>query len=320
MNIETATLPNNVDDLKALFVETQQYYEAEIKLLKEQVNILQHRLFGRKSEKLSKDAGNGQLLLFNEAEEALAAEPETTIEVPAHSRKKPGRRPLPSDLPRVEVIHDISEEEKICACGTEKSKIGQEVSEQLDYIPAKVQVIRNIRPKYVCKNCEGVEADEPAVTIASLPEQMIPKSIATPGLLAQVFTAKFVDALPFYRQEKQFERIGVELGRQTMCCWAIKVGQKCKPLRELLIEEIRSGPLIQMDETTLQVLNEPGREATTKSYMWVFRGGDPEKPGFVYQYHPSRSGEVAKEFLVGIRVMCRVMDIRDMIFLSKCQT
>jgi transposase len=118
---------------------------------------------------------------------------------------------LPADLPRIEVIHDLSDEEKICFCGCRKSRIGEEVSEQLDIIPARMQVIRNVRLKYVCKNCEGVENDEPAVSIASVPAQMIPKSIATPGLLAHVLTAKFVDALPFYRQEKQFIRLGVDI-------------------------------------------------------------------------------------------------------------
>jgi transposase len=143
MSTEDIALPNDVNELKELFVETLQHYETEIKLLKEEINILRHRLFGRKSEKLS--VGNGQLFLFNEAEqiEAVAelTEPKEDIEVPAHRRRKPGRKPLPADLPRIDKIHDISEEEKICACGTQKSQIGEEVSEQLDIIPPKIQVI-----------------------------------------------------------------------------------------------------------------------------------------------------------------------------------
>lgn len=298
MSTEDIALPNDVNELKELFVETLQHYETEIKLLKEEINILRHRLFGRKSEKLS--VGNGQLFLFNEAEqiEAVAelTEPKEDIEVPAHRRRKPGRKPLPADLPRIDKIHDISEEEKICACGTQKSQIGEEVSEQLDIIPPKIQVIKNIRPKYACKNCEGVEADEPAVTIAELPEQMIPKSIATPGLLAYIISAKYVDGLPFYRQQLGLKRYGVDISRQTLCSWAIKVAEKCKPLLELLKEEIQSGPLINADETTVQVLKEPGREPTTKSYMWLFRGGQVEKPALIYQYHMTRSSQVAKEF------------------------
>jgi transposase len=130
-----------------------------------------------------------------------------------------------------------------------------------------------------------------------MPEQLLPKSIASAGLLAYIITAKFADSLPLYRQEQIFERLGVELKRQTMAAWVIKAAQKCMILLNLLCEEIRSGPLIQIDETVLQVLKEPGRAATTKSYMWLFRGGEPEKPALVYQYHPTRSAEVPKAFL-----------------------
>jgi transposase len=134
-----------------------------------------------------------------------------------------------------------------------------------------MRVIRNLRLKHVCKNCEGVENDEPAVSIAPVPAQLIPKSIATPGLLAHVLTAKFVDALPFYRQEKQFIRFGVDLSRTTICGWAMKVDEKGKPLLDILHDEILSGPLINIDETTLKLLNETERRS--KSYMWVFRRG-----------------------------------------------
>jgi len=300
MSIDTVTLPNNIDDLKSLFVDTQQEYENEIKLLKEKVNILQHRLFGRKSEKLSGKLGSGQLSLFNETEQ-IEAEQEPVndegINVPAHSRRRGKRKPLPESLPRVEVIHDIAEEEKRCACGAEKSRIGQTESEQLDIIPPKVQVIKHIRFKYVCKCCEGTQADEAAVSIAPMPDQLLPKSIATAGLLANIITAKYVDALPLYRQEQIFKRLGVDIVRQTMSAWIIKAAEKCSPLLELIIQEIRSGPLIQMDETRVQVLDEPGRAATKQSYMWLFRGGLPESPSLVYQYHPTRASEVPNAFL-----------------------
>ena len=274
------------------FAKKERFYESEIKILKEQIRLLQDKLFGRKSEKIKSDSDERQLLLFDETAEDTAQDSdiEDTIDVPAHKRRKRGRRPLPADLPRIDVIHDLSDEEKICFCGCRKSCIGEEVSEQLDIIPARMQVIRNIRLKYVCKTCEGVENDEPAVSIAPVPVQLIPKSIATPGLLAHVLTAKFVDALPFYRQEKQFVRLGVDLSRGTMCGWAMKVAEKCLPLLDLLHAEILSGPLINIDETTLKVLNEPERRS--KSYMWIFRGGVRGKPALVYQYHASRAGDV----------------------------
>jgi transposase len=298
MRCDAAPLPDTLTELKALFVATQQQYESEIKLLKEEISILKHRLFGRKSEKLP--VGSGQLFLFNEAEAAEPEEPATTeetIAVPAHERRRGCRKPLPDSLPRVEVMHDLTDEQKQCACGEQKSRIGEEVSEQLDIMPPKIQVIHHIRPKYVCKKCEGVVADEPAVSIAPMPEQMIPKSIAGPGLLAWSLTGKFVDALPFYRIEKILTRYGVEVSRQTLCCWAVKVAEVCRPLLELMEEAILTGFQIQADETPLQVLQEPGRAATTNSYMWLFRGGAAERPVIIYQYHESRSGQVAREFL-----------------------
>ena len=190
-NADTSYLPDDIAELKSLFVETQQQYETRIKLLEDQIHLLRHKLFGRKSEKLSRDVDAGQLLLFNEVEqeERKACEQET-IEVPAHARRRGKRSPLPETLPRVEVIHDMLEAEKQCACGAEKSRIGEETSEQLDYIPAKIQVIKHIRYKYACKVCEGIEADEPGVSIAPMPEQLLPKSIATPGLIAHIITSK----------------------------------------------------------------------------------------------------------------------------------
>ena len=303
MILSNSTTPESLASLRdtiSYLEKDNQRYEAENNILREQVRLLRSQLFGAKTEKKLSVKDNGQALLFNEAEACVSDEEEKEqeeIKVPAHTRKKRGRRPLPEDLPRIDVIHDLSDEEKVCSCGCIKSRIGEETSEQLDYIPVRIQVIRNIRYKYVCKNCEGVESDEPAVSIAPLPPMILPKSIATPGLLAYTFTSKFADALPFYRQEKIFERIGIDISRSSMCNWAIKVSEQCEPLMELLNKEIRSGPLINIDETTVQVMKEPGRSNKTKSYMWIFRGGEPDKPLLVYQYHPTRSGDVASEYL-----------------------
>jgi len=294
-------LPDNINELKEKVIslsESNSHFEVENTILREQVRLLRSQIFGRKTEKHSLIPDDGQALLFNEVEEfSPEEEVKEDVEIKGHKRKKRGRKPLPEGLPRVDVIHDIGEEEKICACGCIKSCMGKEISEQLDIIPAKIQVIRNIRLKYVCKDCEGVEAEEPAVKIAPLPEQLIPKSIATPGLLAYVLTAKFVDALPFYRQESQFRRLGIDLPRSTMCGWAIKVADRCESLVKLLNNDIRSGPLINVDETTVQVMKEPGRSNKTKSYMWIYRGGDPERPALVYQYHPTRAGSVVSDYL-----------------------
>jgi transposase len=311
MNLDLSTLPDDTPALKELVfslasshADLEKEYQSRIGFLEERIRLLQNELFGRKSEKRpTPESDQRQLYLFNEAEiEAVRKNEEPkSIAVLSHTRKKPGRKPLPQDLPRIEVIHDLTAEEKMCECGVQMDRIGEEESEKLDIIPARMQVIRHIRYKYACKNCEGVESDGPTVKIAPTPVQIIPKGIATPGLVAHILTAKFEDALPFYRQEKIFDRLGVDIPRPTMCGWAMKVAEQCQPLFSLLQEQIRCGPLINIDETPVQVMNEPGRANTSKSYMWVFRGGLPDKPILMYQYHPTRSGQVPGDFLKGYR-------------------
>ncbi len=132
-------------------------------------------------------------------------------------------------------MHDIPEEEKWCSCGQPFVRIGEEVSEKLDIVPVQLNVIRHIRPKYACKKCEGLESEHP-VKSASLPPQLIERGIATPGLLAFIPVSKFCDAIPFYRQERQFERIGIELPRGDFCNWAVQVGRRCDPLMQIFLD------------------------------------------------------------------------------------
>ena len=283
--------------LEEIILNLQKEFEKiklENQFLKEQFALLTVQLYGKKSEKHTCLNGiPGQLNFF----EPLEDEPEPVIEpekttIPEHSRKKKGRKPLPPELARIEVIHDIEESEKRCACGACLTRIGEERSEQLNYIPAKLEVIVNIRPKYACKSCEGLEGSGAVVKIAAPPKHIIPKSYATPELLAHIETAKFVDSLPFYRQEKQFSRLGFKLSRTNMINWTIQ-------LIFLLQQEILSGSLIHMDETTVQVLKEIDRPPSSKSYMWVLHGGSPECTGTFFFYSPSRSAAVARELLDG---------------------
>jgi transposase len=234
-------LPESIEALKALVVANEELVFAKdkvisakeqlllerdqrIAVLEEQLQLLTHKRFGASSEKSSAD----QLHLFNEAEqtqsEATADEPgetpaadDTETTVPEHKRKKPGRRPLSADLPRVVIEHDLPEDQKVCPCGCHKKRIGQETSEQLDIIPPKAQVLQHVRYKYAYPDCEGTEDDGPTVTIAPMPPQPIPKSNASPGLLAYIVIAKFLDGLPLYRLAKIFARFGVDLGRGTSC-------------------------------------------------------------------------------------------------------
>lgn len=286
-------LPESKGELTQIIISNTK----EIERLEEEVRLLRQLLYAPKSEKLP--VGNStQLSLFDMPENPPEDADDSTdkIIVPEHIRtKKKGRKKLPDNLPRIDRIHDIPEEDKICGCGCELTTIGKDVSEKLDIEPAKIRVIRHIRLKYACRNCEGLE-DNTSVKIAPVPAQIIPKGLPTAGLLAYILTAKFCDALPFYRQEKQFIRLGIDIPRQSMCNWAMKAANSCQAILDLLEKEIRGGPLLNIDETTVQVLKEPDRSPTTKSYMWVFRGGEQDNPVVLYQYHPTRSGDVAKLF------------------------
>jgi transposase len=306
--LDIKSLPDDSLKLKDMLLDLfrkNNQHKNQIEYLQEENRYFRDKLFGRKSEKKRPDNDPNQPSLFDEAEEVTAEEnaDQQVTQVKTYSRKKGGRRKLPESLPRIDIIHDIPEKDKECACGSEMEKIGEEVSEKLLYIPATVEVERHIRYKYACKNCEGAESEgiHPTVKIAPPAPAIIPKSIATAGLLAYILVSKFEDALPFYRQEKLFSRIGIDLLRATMCRWAIKVHEKCKPLLELMQQHLLSGPLVGIDETTVQVLGEIGKENTTKSYMWVARGGPPGKTVLWFHYDPGRSSQVAKEILKDYR-------------------
>lgn len=309
-SMNAATLPDNLDALKTIILdqdvviqEQKERYESRIEFLEERLRFLQKEIFGRKTEKRPLYDDPQQLRLFDEAEKIVKEDKKEreTVVIPEHTRQKPKRKPLPEDLPRIEVIHDIGEEEKVCQCGATLFRIGEEVCEKLDIVPAKIRVIRHIRYKYACKCCQGVESEGPSVKIAPPPLQLIPKGIPTAGLVAYIAASKYVDALPLYRQEKIFTRHGIDISRSTMASWMVMAADRCRVLMGLLQKELLSGPLINADETPVQVLNEPGRANTTKSYMWVFRGGTPGKEVVLYRYSPTRSGEIPRDLLKGYR-------------------
>jgi len=197
-SINEHDLPNDVEALKALVLQLQSKLNQqiiEIDGLREKLHKQLLARFGRKSEKELN--GIVQLSIFDEAQTPdeqqveIITKADESITVAAYERKKSTRKPLPKELPREQIIHDLATEEKVCACGGELHKI-----EQLEWIPAQVKVIEHIRMKYGCRHCEE------GVKTATLPAQPIPKSIATPGLLAEIMVSKFNNHLPLYRQEK----------------------------------------------------------------------------------------------------------------------
>jgi transposase len=310
LSTEHARLATSYTDLTAAYDQKSDAYERKAHdylELNEKYEILRNAYFGRSSEKWSVDE-RLQSSLFNEAELASDSSeggPTVSADVVTYTvtRKRRGKRlPIPEAVPREEIIHDIGEEDKICGCGAPLTRIGEEQSEKLEIIPAQIKAIRIIRPKYACHVCEGSgDEDTPAVRIAPPPAELLPKSIASAGLVSHIIIGKYCDALPLYRQEKIFRRIGVEISRASMARWIITLAGRLKPLLNLMDATIRSGPLVQMDETRIQVHREPGRENHCNSYMWVARGGPPEKPLIRYHYYPSRGQEVPTRYLTGYR-------------------
>jgi transposase len=304
---QSLELPDDIEALQALvrqLLHENQHLKDQKAHLHEQVRLLLHKRFGANSEKYHAQQAD----IFNEAE-AFAEEDSrlsdadcsaavtptpasdiTPVATPAH---KTGRKVLPVELPRVEIIHDLAVDDLFCPEGHPLKEIGSEISEQLDIIPAKVQVLRHIRKKYACPCCQA------GVKTAPMPPQPIPKSNASPNLLAFVATGKFLDGLPLYRQSLQFARIGVNLPRATLANWMIRCGDLIQPLINLMQDQLKGYPVQQIDETTVQVLKETGKAASTKSYMWVQRGGPPGGPVILFTYSPSRSQSVAEHLLEG---------------------
>ena len=280
-------------------------------LLKERLNKFMRRIFAAKSEASSQDQKD---MFFNEAE-ALGAQAQPaaqeepgrdddagSVDVPAHKRAKRGRKPLDPTLPRHVVRHELPESERTCPHdGATLQEIGVEASEQLDIIPQQVRVIRHERVKYACPCCDG------ALQLASKPAQVIPKGLFSEGLLAWVITSKYCDGLPLYRQAALLGRFGgSDLSRNTLAASIVRVGQAVQPIINLLRDHLLDAPLTYGDETTVQVLKEPGKSAQSKSFMWaqMTQGSGPEGTGppiRLFGYSPSRSTAAAQMLYAGMR-------------------
>jgi transposase len=273
--------------------------DQRIRLLEEALRVLKANTYGPSRERLSVAAGQAEL--FNEIEatleltEAVGSEPElkaTPLRDEKRAAGKPGRTRLASHLPRVEIRHELTEAERICSCGGVLAEIGADLSEQLDFVPATVQVLRHVRVKYACPGCEQ------CVKTAALPEHILPKTNASPGLLAQLVTSKYVDSLPLYRQEAMFERHGVRLPRATQAAWMIGLTVPLQPLLNLMDERLRSSGYVRIDETRVQVLNSD-KAPSALHWMWVRVAGPKQQRIILFDYDPSRGGEVADALIEG---------------------
>jgi transposase len=297
--------------------EAHEAYQQHLQSIYEQVRLSRQRLFGRSSEA---HAGQ-QRLQFDEVEQTAegttdehdqallaAADAHASEHEPAHpntSRSAPrtrGKRgPIPPHITRVDVVIDIPEGQRVCkCCGKTMVEIGEDISEQLTIIPMKVQALAFHRKRYGCPTREH------APVIAERPPQVLPKSNASNDLLAMLITAKYVDGLPLARMEYILGRAGAIVPRVTLARWMIQTAEKLKPLEEAMNQVLTQYPVLQIDETPVQVLKEKDRNPSTKSYMWVRKGGPPERPVVLYHYTPSRGKAVPVELLKDWRgyLMC----------------
>jgi len=301
--LESTTLPGDLATCHALIhVQREQLDNATRKITKmeHQLQQLLRRMYGRSSERIDPK----QLALFAELLKQLEGQNPSPVQpepaptpTPAPNHKGHGRRKLAPDLPRDTVVHDLPEEEKPCpCCGTMRTVIGQEVSEQLDYEPAKVKVIEHVRLKYICKECERKTAEGgPQIQVALRPLWPIEKCLAAPGLLAYIIISKYGDHLPLYRLEKILKRHQIIIARSTMCDWMRQSAEALKPLYDLMIQQILAGKIIHTDDTPVDVL-EPKSGKTREGRFWVYVG-DKEHPYVVFDYTPNRKRDGPVNFL-----------------------
>jgi transposase len=277
--------------------------EALVKYYEEQFRLAKHKQFGASSEKSEYDAD--QFNIFNEAEatvDVTVPEPEL-VEVEKQYRKRnkrPASERLPPGLP-VEVIEHELPEGQVCAeCGGDLHVMGYDSRRELKIIPAQTVVVEHKQSVYSCRCCEKNNDHVPIVKV-EMPEPVIKGSFASAEAVAHIMTQKFVMSVPLYRQEQEWNRIGVMLSRQTMSNWLIRCAVDwLKPLYERLRKHLLERKVLHGDETTLQVLHEQGKSAQSKSYLWMYRtSGDTDKHIVLYEYKPDRKYEHPKEFLDG---------------------
>lgn len=278
--------------------------EKQVEQLMEAIRLSRKKQFGSSSEKLSEDAYEQLSLLFNEAEAWKAAEEraQATTTVAAHTRQKRSSRleeVLPEDVPVEIVEHRMSAEELGCpSCGETMVEIGKEVQRSLVMIPAQVKIREDWYYTYACKRCQEENIETPVVKTEK-PAPVISGSYASAEAIAHIMVQKFVMASPLYRQEQELNRSGIQLSRQTMSNWILRAADDwLTPIYEEMKKRLVKEQILHADETTLQVLKEPGKSAQSKSYMWLYRTGKyASQPMILYEYRPDRKASNAETSL-----------------------
>ena len=300
---EAAPVPDDVAVLKALLLAeraTAARLTGQNDQLRAIIKQLQRALFGRRSEKV---AHPDQLqLALEDIEQALAqseAEAEqadATLKASRTRQRRVNRGALPKHLPREEIV--IEPESKTCpCCQGALHRIGEDVAERLDVIPAQFRVIVTHRPKYGCRACESAVVQAPA------PARLIEGGLPTETMVAHVLVGKYADHLPLYRQSQIYARQGIELDRSTLADWVGRAAAELQPVHERLFEHLKRSSKLFMDETRAPVLD-PGRGRTKTGYLWAVARDDrpwggPDPPAVAYLYAPGRGAEHAIRPLAG---------------------
>ena len=294
-------LPDDPVLLKQMIVqikrEAAERIEAMTQQHKSEIDAILRRFYGPRTEKFDPT----ELLLFGVAvadqlpvdEKAVEAESGQKLATRRINHSKHGRRKLPENLPRIEIVHDLTDEQKKCpCCGKDRVCIGSEISEQLEYVPASLKVLKHVRHKYACNACDQ-NGGGGNIQIADKPAQPIEKGLAAPGLLAHVIVSKLGDHLPLYRLEKIFDRQGVDIARSTMCAWMLAASDLVRPLTELMITRVKRSQVIHTDETRVPVQAEG---QCRQGRIWTYIG-DEANPYVVYDYTPDRTRAGPQRFL-----------------------
>jgi|GEM_PF-281831 len=297
MQLDPSKLPDDPELLRGVISQllgTVDLLERRNALLQSEVEALFRKLFRRRSEKLDPK----QLELVFEALRDLGASQQQLerLEAEVVERKRrrsssPSRQPLPKDLPRERVEIPLPEAERCCSsCGEELTRIREEVTEQLEYVPASFKIIEQVRGVYACKGCEETIVRAPKVP------QAIEKGLPGPGLLAQVVVSKYGDHQPLYRQAQIYARHGIKLPRSTLCGWIAEAAELVGPLVDWMRLDMLRSRIIQTDDTPVTVLDAEG--GSHKGRLWVYLG-DRQHPHIVYAYTPTREGDGPQRFLQG---------------------
>jgi transposase len=282
-----------------------------IKSYEERLKLSAKKKFGSSSEKSRCDSQISMQEVFNEAElindtdtEEDKTEETTEIKSKVHKRKRTIKESLPENTPITEIKHELTEEERICpVCGESMHEMGQEHFDEFVVIPARVEIKRHITSTYTCRNCEHNASDEPVPFVkSSAPNPVIKGSHISAEAIAHVAVQKYVMGVPLYRQEKDWERKDIHImSRQTTSNWLIRVAKDYgKKITDMLKSDLLSGDVLHADETTLQVLKEPGKKPQSKSYIWEYRSGSSAESSIVlYDYQPDRRAIRPETFLNG---------------------